>query len=66
MTFISGGTIVTLGPIVAPLLRSLTSKVVPLSERGTVSLVGGHYKPNQHLHTYLAFVYSLYRLQTAR
>lgn len=35
MIFIPGGTIVALGPIVAPVLRSMTSKVVPLSERGT-------------------------------
>ncbi|KAJ9575642.1 hypothetical protein L9F63_007503 [Diploptera punctata] len=34
--FYVGGTIVALGPIVAPVLRSMTSKVVPLSERGKV------------------------------
>ncbi|XP_023703575.1 proton-coupled folate transporter isoform X2 [Cryptotermes secundus] len=34
--FYIGGTIVALGPIVAPVLRSMTSKTVPLSERGKV------------------------------
>lgn len=36
MIFIPGGTVVALGPIVAPVLRSMTSKVVPLSERGII------------------------------
>jgi PCFT/HCP family folate transporter-like MFS transporter 1/3 len=34
--FYVGGTIVAVGPIVAPVLRSMTSKTVPLSERGKV------------------------------
>lgn len=34
MTIVTGGTIVAVGPIVAPVLRSMTSKTVPLSERG--------------------------------
>lgn len=34
--FYVGGTIVALGPIVAPVLRSMTSKIIPLSERGKV------------------------------
>ena len=39
MVFVTGGTIVALGPIVAPVLRSMTSKVVPLSERGEFFLI---------------------------
>jgi hypothetical protein len=34
LTIVPGGTIVAVGPIVAPVLRSMTSKTVPLSERG--------------------------------
>lgn len=32
----AGAAVASLGPIVAPVLRSMTSKVVPLSERGKV------------------------------
>lgn len=31
-----GGAVSSLGPVVAPVLRSMTSKVVPLAERGKV------------------------------
>lgn len=31
-----GASVASLGPVVAPVLRSMTSKVVPASERGTV------------------------------
>ncbi|XP_067005001.1 probable peptidoglycan muropeptide transporter SLC46 isoform X2 [Anabrus simplex] len=34
--FYLGATIASLGPVVAPVLRSMTSKVVPISERGKV------------------------------
>jgi hypothetical protein len=43
-TLVPGGTIVALGPIVAPVIRSMTSKIVPLSERGT--------KTVHHLHVF--------------
>ncbi|XP_063222352.1 probable peptidoglycan muropeptide transporter SLC46 isoform X2 [Bacillus rossius redtenbacheri] len=37
--FYVGGTIVGLGPVAAPVLRSITSKLVPISERGKVFAV---------------------------
>lgn len=34
--FYIGGAISSLGPIVGPLIRSMTSKIVPITERGKV------------------------------
>lgn len=34
-----GAAVAAIGPIVAPVLRSMTSKVVPINERGTSLMI---------------------------